>query len=55
MCDDDAGRKLAIDLTSKIERLIADGDELRKRFVTLGNVIDKVNNTLKEELENKEK
>ena len=54
LCDDKTGRKLAIDLTNKIERLIADSNELRKRFVTMGHVINKVNATLKEELESKE-
>jgi DNA-directed RNA polymerase subunit F len=53
-CDDEKGRKLAIDLIGSIEWLVNDGDELRKRFVTTSEALGKVNKALKEELENKQ-
>ena len=50
-CDDEIGRKLACDLVSKIESLMKDGDELRKRFNTTNAALEKVNKILKEDLD----
>ena len=48
-CDDDEGRKLALVLIDKIERLNADSIELRKRFATCSTSLGKANDALKEE------
>ena len=50
-CDDDAGRKLACDLVGRIESLMKDGEELRKRFNTTSAALEKVNKILKEDLD----
>ncbi len=54
-CEDQEGRKLALTLYRKIELLVNDGVELRKRFDTTGKALTKINSTLKEQLNNENK